>query len=403
MSDGVGNIEKHQVIFLQTGQSFADYYLRYAQIYRDDFTALEEEFENFSRLHSWLAHLQNRQAAQMLLTLIETLTAYLRRPEFATELLFYCQDGLQACQLLVDANPGWLLLLRYEAHNYLGEWDQALVDAQTAIEITEGTGLQNQQAQAMLALGRLQFNRGDYRVALDTLAKAERLLTAVNDLEGVATVRSEFAAHHLNRGELDQALALYLEVDRLRQQVDPTGGPSDHTLLMLGVVYRNKGDYEKGTEYLGRLLERGKAQGNAGVIATASHHLAWLHLRQRNMAEAQHLATQAKQLYLEISDPRGASDADEQLGLIALLNEDIDAAETYLKRSLTVRQRLGNQQGAANSLGLLADVYARKGNIWLGLYYMWHSWSLYYRLGVLTRQQILKKIKRFWQLAVVRR
>ncbi len=400
MSNEVESTEKYQVIFHQAGWSFANYFLTYAQTHQDNFDALDQEFTNLLTVRSWLANRQNKQPARLLIDLIKSLTAYLRRPEFAAELLTYCQCGLQACQN-IGLNPGWLYLLRYEAYNFLGEWDHALADAETTIRITQDAD-PTSHARAMLALGRLQFNRGDYPVALDTLAKAESLLTAIDDLEGVATTRAEFAAYHLNRGELDQALALYLEVDRLRRQVNPTG-PSNHTLLMLGVVYRNMGDYEKGSEYLRQLLERGEAEDSPGVIATASHHLAWLHLRQQNITKARRLAARAKQLYLEINDPRGASDTDEQLGLIALLDDDIDVAETYLKRSLTLRQRLGNQQGTANSLGLLADLYARKGNIRLGLYYMWSSWVLYRRLGVLTRQQIFKKAKRFWQLAVVER
>ena len=392
------SLEKYQAIFDRSGWAFANFYLQFAQSHQNDFDAIDQESANFQLVRRWLFDQNDMRAAESLIALIKVLTAYLHRPELAAELLTYCQGGLQACKH-IDLNPGWLYLLRYEAHNFLGEWNRALADAETAIRVAHGTD-PTSHAKAMLAWGCLQFNRGNYPVALDTLTQAEPLLTAINDLEGVATVRAQFAAYHLNRGELNQALASYLEVDRLRRQIDPTG-PSNHTLLMLGVVYRNMGDFETGAEYLKRLLERGEATKNPGVIATASHHLAWLRLRQQNMAEARRLAAQAKQLYLKINDPRGASDTDEQLGLIAILDKDIDAAETHLKHSLTVRQELGNQQGAANSLGLLADVYARKGQIWLGVYYMWHSWRLYYRLGVLTRQQILKKARQFWQLAIV--
>jgi tetratricopeptide (TPR) repeat protein len=400
IEDAVDSVQKHQAVFLQAGWSFAQYYLNFARTYQDDFDALDRESANLLTLRAWLANQQSKQSARLLIDLIKALTAYLRRPERASELLIYCQSGSQACKI-IGTNSGWLYLLRYEAYNFLGEWDRALSDAETAIRVAQESDPVS-HARATLALGRLQFNRGDYAAALETLAEAERLLTAINDLEGVATAQAEFAAYHLNRGELDQALGLYLEVDRLRRQVDPTG-PSNHTLLMLGVVHRNKGEYEKGAEYLEQLLARGETEGNASAIATASHHLAWLHLRQQNMAEARRLSAQAKQLYLEINDPRGASDADEQLGLIALLDDDIDAAEAYLKRSLTIRQRLGNQQGAANSLGLLADLYARKGNIRLGLQCMWQSWTLYHHLGVLTRQRVFKKAKQFWQLAVVKR
>jgi tetratricopeptide (TPR) repeat protein len=283
IEDAVDSVQKHQAVFLQAGWSFAQYYLNFARTYQDDFDALDRESANLLTLRAWLANQQSKQSARLLIDLIKALTAYLRRPERASELLIYCQSGSQACKI-IGTNSGWLYLLRYEAYNFLGEWDRALSDAETAIRVAQESDPVS-HARATLALGRLQFNRGDYAAALETLAEAERLLTAINDLEGVATAQAEFAAYHLNRGELDQALGLYLEVDRLRRQVDPTG-PSNHTLLMLGVVHRNKGEYEKGAEYLEQLLARGETEGNASAIATASHHLAWLHLRQQNMAEA---------------------------------------------------------------------------------------------------------------------
>jgi tetratricopeptide (TPR) repeat protein len=301
----------------------------------------------------------------------------------------------------LESNSGWVLLLRYEAYNFLGEWEKALTDAQTAVSITEGIDPLN-HAQAVLALGRLQFNRGDYQVALHTLAKAEKLLLEVGDLGGVATVRAELAAYYLNRSELDQALSLYLKVDEFRRQIN-SPNPSDHTLLMLGVVYRKKREYQKAAEYLLQLLHRGKIQRNPGVIATACHHIAWLHVDQKNVSEAFRLATQARQLYLEVCDPRGLSDVDEQLGLITLINGDLDVAESYMKDSLNIRQYLGNQQGVASSLRHLSILYIRKGNIWLGLQYLCRSYLIYRRLGVLSRQRVFAIAKQFWQLAVVER
>lgn len=393
-------LQKHRVIFFNTGWSFSHYYVHYAQTYANDFDALEAELPNFSTLRAGLFNQNTHQAARLLLTLLEHLTPFLHRPEFATELVSYCRAGLQACHRL-EANPGWVLLLRYAAYNYLGEWDRALADAQAAVKFTQDTD-PARHARALLSLGSLQFNRGNYAVALETLTRAEVLLRRVNDIKGVATARAQFAAYHLNRGELDQALARYQEVDQLRRQVDPTG-PTDHTLLMLGVVYREKGDYQQAAKYLSQLRQRGEDEGKRGAEATASHHLAWLYLKQEKVTEARRLALRAKQLYLEISDPRGASDADEQLGLIALLEGDDETAAACFHQALEARQYLGNQQGAASCLRHLSNLYTRRGNIRLGLYHLGLSVLLYQRIGVLSRQRIMKMIKQFWRIVIVER
>ena len=65
--------------------------------------------------------------------------------------------------------------------------------------------------------------------------------------------QAEVAAYHLNRDEYDQALALYRRIYQFQLEAGASG-PSDHTLLMLGVVHRRRGDTEQAIIYLQELL-----------------------------------------------------------------------------------------------------------------------------------------------------
>lgn len=393
------SINEHQIIFQRTGWAFANYFLTYAQTYQDDFGVLDREFANLQITRAWLTECDDHETAQQLFTLIKALAPYLRQRALNNELLTFCEGGLSLCER-IGINPGWLLLLRYEAHNALGEWQLALADAHAAVEVTQAIDLIT-HAQAVLALGRLQLNRGDYRIALNTLTKAENLLMEIADTEGVATTKAEIAAYYLNRSELDKALALYLEVDRFRRR-NSLVSPANHTLFMLGVVYRKKGDYQKAAKYLLELLQRGKTYQDRSAIAAATHHLAWVHLNQDKLAEAQGLAEQARQHFLEIHDPRGASDTDEQLGLIALANGNTEAAQSYLEHSLAVRQQLGNQHGAASSLRHLATVSFYRGNLLCGIYNLWRSLIIYWRLRVLSPRRAFRMAKELWKWAIKR-
>jgi hypothetical protein len=246
----------------------------------------------------------------------------------------------------------------------------------------------------MRALGRFQLNRGDYSTALETLSKAEGLAEDLSDWEGMASVKSEVAAYFLNRNELQRALALYQEAEALRRRFD-LGGPSDHTLLMLGVVQRRLRHYPEAIKALTDLQRRGREQKNLSAEATASHHLAWVYFEQKEVDRARNLGMCAKALYEEIRDPRGSADADEQLGWIALTEKDFVSAQRYLERSLSVRQQLGNQQGIASSLCRLAKLSLSQGDCGLGLKRLGHSLALYWRLGALSYQRILS-IARKW-------
>jgi tetratricopeptide (TPR) repeat protein len=371
-----------------------------ARRYQNQYERLDDEFANLRVSQSWLATQSSEETARLVIAYVQILASYLRQRGFNAELLQWCESGLRACQRLRQ-NPGWLFLLRSEAQFALGQWDETIASIQAAIETSEGED-QKTYAWAVLSLGRLQLNQGDYKTALETLAKAETLLSEQSDYEGLATVRSEIAAYHLNRRKLDKALSLYLEVDQLRRRSGATEA-SDHTLLMLGVVHRKKREYKQSAAYLQQLLERGETQRNRGAAATAAHHLAWVHLNRGDLTQARHLCGRAIELYEEIGDIRGTSDAYEQLGLIVLAEGQGEEAVSYLERSLVMRRQLGNQEGAASSLRHLAVVHLRMRHLAAAVRDLWQSLATYRRLGVLSRQRLVAILQELFDWTVGRR
>lgn len=359
--------------------------LKLAQRYEERFNRLDDEFSNLRASQSWLVTQDSEEVARLLVAYVEVLAPYLRRRGLDDVLLQWCEDGLQACKVL-QRNRGWMLLLMSEAQNALGQWEERAASIQAAMEASEVEDPPT-YARAVLSLGRLQLNQGDYETALETLSEAERLLSKQSNYEGVATARSEVAAYYLNRRELDKALSLYKEVDRLRRQEGITEA-SNHTLLMLGVVYRKKEEYEQATTYLQRMLERGQSQSNPGAMATAAHHLAWVRLNQGNVSEARRQCGRAMALYEDIGDLRGTSDAYEQLGLIMLAEGRTNESLSYLERSLEMRRELGNQHGVASSLRHLAVAQFMRGQLLTAVRNSWRSLSIYRRLGVLSRRRL---------------
>lgn len=374
--------------------------LRLARSHQDQDEWLDAEFSNLLLCQSWLASQIGQEESRLMLDYLRVLAPYLQRRGLQTELVGWCESGLRASRA-GQQHPGWMLLLRGEAQNALGRWDEASESFRAALEVSE---LEDPQvhARAQLALGRLQFNQGAYETAFETMGKAETYLAQTTDDEGLMTVRGEMAAYHLNKGDLDKALALYLEIDRRRQS---TGlpEPTDHTLLMFGVVYRKKKDYERAAEYLQRLLGRGGVQGRRGTTATAAHHLAWVYLSQGDLRLARSLCGRAISLYEEIGDERGLSDAYEQLGCIVLAVGQSEEAVQHLHRSLLMRRQLHNQQGEASSLRHLAIAYLTLGHLVAAFRHELQSLLIYHRLGVLSLQRMGTMLRELLTWAIGRR
>ncbi len=363
------------------------HYLSFVQAHARDFEVLDRESAQVQAAYQWWSQQTDIEALECLLALIRGLAPYLQGRALQAMLVEYCQAGLRASDRLKH-NPSWLWRLSAEAYWALGQWDRAFACIRTAINVAR-VRESDEFAQAVLTLGHYQFNRGDYAVALKTLEEAEALFAQASNWEGVASAKSDVAAFALNRGELKRALSLYLEVDQLRRRVDPSG-PADHTLLMLGVVYRRLKQYDRARESLGELLSRAEARRARGAAATSKHHLAWVSMDLGQLDEAQSLGQEADWLYEEVGDPRGGSDAAEQLGLIALAEGNMTLAQEYLERSLVTRRRLGNQQGTASSLRHLARLHLVQRDFATGLRYLWQSLALYWQLGVLTAPRLVK-------------
>src|SRR2546421_2454820 len=326
----------------------------------------------------------------LLLEYLRVLAPYLQQRGLQAELVGWCEAGLHASEI-VQQHAGWVMFLRGEAQNALGRWSEASESFRAAIEASEREDPQT-HARALLALGRLQFNQGAYGIAFETMSAAEACLAQTVDDEQWMTVRGERAAYHLNRGDLDKALSLYLEIDRRRQDAGARE-PSDHMLLMLGVVYRKKKDYERAAGYLQRLLERGEVQRSRSTTATAAHHLAWVYLSRGDLRQARSLCGRAIMLYEEIGDERGLSDAYEQLGCIVLAAGQGGEAVSDLQRSLLMRRQLHNQQGEASSLRHLAIAYLILGQLGAAFRHLWRSLLIYHRLGVLSRQRMVSLLR----------
>lgn len=395
-------VEQSRCSYDQAGERYTRYFLDLAVTAGKNWQLMDDELPNLFMVRNILSSQKGDSSAQILLDLIRAISDYLFQRAHYSELLEFCYVGIKACDQLT-LNQGWLSLLRFEADNALGNWDQALVDVNQSIFISQQTD-QATFAKAMLALGKFQLNRGNYREALSILSEASELLTNQQDWNGVASAKAELAAYHLNRYKLDQALELYLEADKYRQKAGEVI-PSSHDLLMLGVIYRRKGEYRKAASSFGELIHRGESIGNPAMIATASHHLAWVLIQENNLVEAYHLARDARNLYIQIRDPRGESDAEEQLGVIELHQGNIQLAIRHLDASLQGRERLGNKHGVASSLRRLATAYIKRGNLILGPFYYTKSLIIYWRLGALSRQRLqsnLRELLRWTSMSKVR-
>ena len=147
--------------------------LRLIHHYKDQFGWLDMEFANIRGNLSWLVAQNNLKEAHLLIEYIQLLASYFQQRGLQAELLHWCKAGMHATEAL-QQNTGWLLLLCGEAQNALGQWNEAIASFQAAMKASEKEDAQT-HARAVLALGRLEFNQRNYRIAFETMNSARNV------------------------------------------------------------------------------------------------------------------------------------------------------------------------------------------------------------------------------------
>lgn len=354
---------------------------------------IDEEFLNFRVSINFLKTQINLNSFNFLCKYIEILEPYLYLRGKSIELIDWCNAGINICERL-RKNPAFFLFILGNAQYSLGKWEQANISWDNSFSFSYGYD-EIIYARSALALGKLQINQGQYAKALKTLAKAEILLKSINDIEGVISARSEIASYHLNRRELELALRLYHEIDELYKK-NFVEESSNHILLMLGVVYRQKRIFHKAIDYFEEICKRSEIQRDLSSLATATHHLAWVYYELKDFTMSHSLCGKALAIYEDINDPRGLSDGYEQLGAIFIEQGKLNDAIIILKKSLRFRQNLGNNPGAISSLRRLTLALLIKGKLRLVLALTFKVLIQYFRLGILSRERILALIRDFF-------
>ncbi|HYT45471.1 MAG TPA: tetratricopeptide repeat protein, partial [Methylomirabilota bacterium] len=260
---------------------------------------IDAELPNLMHTQSQLSQQDSIEATYFLIHYVKALSPYLLQRGYDMLLLKWCDGGLRECERF-RRNPGWLRLLRGNAQYNLGEWNEAESELQTALKLSEDTDRQT-YTRALVALGHLQFSRGDYVAALKTLDKAKLLLIKhlgfeqLDIIEQLGIIHVIITKYHLQRGDLDKALSLCLEDNAEITDV------ADR-LLMLGMIYREKKAYEMAIKCLQNALHIiNSMESSRSKAVTAMHHLAWvfLDLGDVDSARSWFMQAQAKGVFLE--------------------------------------------------------------------------------------------------------
>ncbi|MCC7186124.1 MAG: CHAT domain-containing protein, partial [Acidobacteria bacterium] len=282
-----------------------------------------------------------------------------------------------------------------------GRYDTARVDLERALPLVSPGSEPALRLSVLTSLATALGRLGDSAPALAMFNDAAALATEINDRTGLARVLNNLGSYHFVRGDLRRAQdaytrslglsvddggtgtqararalgnigLLYLEVSDTAQAIryleealalsakSNAQGGAGNLLANLGHAYR-VGDPAKAKAYLDRAWSEAEQTGDGAVAASASHNLALLAFDEERWDEATRLLQQSADLHRMGGNSRGLSEALGEMADVAIMRDDLTAAEALLKQTRDVAVRAGSPPALIRAQVGLAEVAELRG------------------------------------------
>jgi predicted ATPase/DNA-binding CsgD family transcriptional regulator len=257
------------------------------------------------------------------------------------------------------------LLLAGSLENYWSSrcyFDEGREHISTALSRPESFGRTAARAKALHAAGHLAYLQSDYPATLTLL---EESLSIYKDLgltgrRGLAGALITLGDMKTEVGDYATASSLMNEALGIMRELKDVRGIS-RALWQLGQCAVRPGDYEQAVEYYEMALPLLRQIGDRSHTAIALSGLAEVAVRQGDFKRASELEEESLALRHEISETWGIAISLANFAWIALRQDDLQRAVVLLAESITLRRENGDKGGIAWCLEKLAEIALTTG------------------------------------------
>jgi diguanylate cyclase (GGDEF)-like protein len=299
------------------------------------------------------------------------------------------------------------LLALARAERELGLLDRAEERADAALALARSLGEPGAEADALNLKAAVLGARGDYIAGLEHLEKGLAIAKQAGELERQANLLSNIGGLHTQLGDHPRALESLQAAHQLVRQAAPGTKSEAVSLIGLGRLYYDMGDFNAVKRYFTEARKVGRQANDALVELASLNLLANLQCRSERWSEALKLFEEALKLVRrlgirhfevdnldglgqvfaalgrheeatasfdealdlarQIDDREGEIDALVNLGRQALATDDSERAQELLHRSLELSAAIDRKRSKFEAHELLATVYERQDRFDLAL------------------------------------
>jgi adenylate cyclase len=267
----------------------------------------------------------------------------------------------RALPLLSEQEQVDVLLDLGKVLELVGQWQEAKVVFQQALELATRQGSQQPTGACELAMGQLLRKQGLFADATASLVRAGSCYTQRDDRSGIAQVLHHQGVLATQQGDLEAAQKLFEQSLALRLELDDKANIAN-LYNNLGILARQRCDYTEAQTLYQACLDLQQHTGNRWGTGNVLNNLGTLAAAQGNIAEAQRQLEQALAIFRQLGDRWGIANILTGLGDVAIEQRQYDTACRYFSESVLINRELGDRLAQAHlleALGCLAAVQNR--------------------------------------------
>ena len=232
---------------------------------------------------------------------------------------------------------------------------------QQALNLYRSLGQRRGECAILNNMGLVAMNLGQYEQASQSYRKARQLYAALGDLRGEAKALNNLSNLTAEQGKLDESIR-YSE--QALAVIEKTGNPRGKSAILhnLGATYLILGLYEKAETHFKNVLADYRTSGNQQAEAEMLSNLGLLeHLRGHHSAAMPYLH-KAIEYAEKAGDIATLSNCFYYFGRACLAQDELDSAESALRRALELRPPERHPAQHAEALAELAYVHTQRRN-----------------------------------------
>ncbi|UII27707.1 tetratricopeptide repeat-containing sensor histidine kinase [Fulvivirga maritima] len=228
-------------------------------------------------------------------------------------------DSLRALILNADDTVKIKGLISLSMAYQNSDLDSALYYAERCLHEAEALGHKESLGDALINLGRLKRDKGQYDVALEYIFKSLNIYKELSDSVRIGNAINDISIVYGYSGDWEKALQYFTEALHMFQKVNDLKGEAQ-ALNNIGLVYLQYfDDLEKAEEYFLKSLEIKQARGDKKDLGTAYGNLGKIMEENKQYDRALDYYRIAGNLYIEVNND------------IFLIENRLDIANVYLQ------------------------------------------------------------------------